>query len=270
MAKKAELTKTTNQAVVPFDYGSDAGDGMDYAGDDLILPLFILAQDKSKVCEKRDPKYIEGCEAGKIVDTSTKKLYDELTIVLAKRKLTYEEWLKEEGKTTATWQASHPENSPLVAEALLANGGSPIKMTVPGKPNNLLQETRAIYGIIIDPETEKPIGRAFIPFDRSKLQAFKAYWTLIDTEPSLRSGVPIYAMVAKLTVTDEHKKGEYFKGYSLMPRSGDPMTSLIGPDHPAYESAKQMAEGLKAGTMKVDMSQAADTDNDETTDKVFK
>ena len=76
MNQVVEKKKNTNVALASM-FEEDANTGLDNMGtEDMALPFLRILAQLSPEVNKRDSKYIEGAEAGMILNTVTKQVYD--------------------------------------------------------------------------------------------------------------------------------------------------------------------------------------------------
>ena len=74
-------------------FEADANKGsQNIAQEDLALPFLKVLGQLSPEVNKRDGKYVEGAEPGKIINTVTNQLFDTLQVVPVFYKRQYIEW----------------------------------------------------------------------------------------------------------------------------------------------------------------------------------
>ena len=74
-------------------FEADANQGaQNISQEDLALPFLEVLGQLSPEVNKRDAKYVEGAEPGKIINTVTNELFDEIQIVPCHYKRQYIEW----------------------------------------------------------------------------------------------------------------------------------------------------------------------------------
>ena len=74
-------------------FEADANQGaQNIAQEDLALPFLKILGQLSPEVNKRDGKYVEGAELGKIINTVTNALYDSIDVVPCHYKRQYIEW----------------------------------------------------------------------------------------------------------------------------------------------------------------------------------
>jgi len=80
-------------ALATFDMEADANKGaQNISQEDLALPFLKILGQLSPEVNKRDGKYVEGAEPGKIINTVTNQLFDTLQVVPVFYKRQYIEW----------------------------------------------------------------------------------------------------------------------------------------------------------------------------------
>ncbi len=248
--------KTTEVATVkpggavalPYDYGDDAGVGMDITMEDLRIPFIALAQNDSKILDPDEPTYAEGGAAGMMFNGATKEYSDELYLALAIRQTTFVEWKEDRGG----FVAEHMPLDPIVREA---KANAVKKHELRTKDGNDLEETRSIYAIILDADAN-PLGYCVVPFTSSKMGPWRDYWTKMDTA-RVAKGAPLYAHTVRLTaVDDKSRAGKKFKNYLLAPANGGIAESMVAPDSAAFIAAKALFEAVNDGRATADRSTA--------------
>ncbi len=246
----AVVPATSQEVALPHSYGDDAGVGMDFSMDDLLIPFVSLLQTDSKQCVKQGEDYIEGAEAGMIANTATKELFgaeEGMLLVPAKRRRTFVEWAPNRGG----FIAEHEPGSPIVRQAL-ASGAK--KSELKTDAGNDLQETFSIWGIIVDAD-RVPQGFCVVPCTSSKIKPYRAYWTRIDSAKITKSA-PIFANVLRLSsrFVPDHPSGKKFFTYVLTPAGDSVVGSLLDPTSQAYIVAKELREAINQGRAKADQS----------------
>jgi len=87
VAEKKEGALATNL------FEADANQGaQNISQEDLALPFLKVLGQLSPEVNKRDAKYVEGAEPGKIINTVTNELFDEIKIIPCHYKRQYIEW----------------------------------------------------------------------------------------------------------------------------------------------------------------------------------
>ena len=83
--------------------------------EDLALPFLKILGQLSPEVNKRDGKYVEGAEPGKIINTVTNALYDTIMLYLFLYKRQYIEW-QDRGTSTGAPVAIHDADSDIVSQ----------------------------------------------------------------------------------------------------------------------------------------------------------
>lgn len=252
MKKKSELAKTKKGEVsMPYNYGEDAGVGMDLTLDDLKIPFVALMQNESKALDPDEESYVPGGEPGQILNTKTKEYSDELILVPAYRKISYVEWLPDR----QGFAAEHDPSSPVVREAK-ANAAKRNELYT--QQGNQLEETKSLYCIVLDQDGETPIDFCVVSFTSSKMVPWREYFTALDSAKATK-GAPLFAHSFRLTSVRSERKGKKFFNYRLVPLrdadgniTNDPseanvISSMIAPDSQAYAKAKEMRDAIESG-----------------------
>ncbi len=273
MTKKDAVatTPTDTSLALPFNYGEDAGVGMDITLDDLRIPMAVLAQTESKVLIEGEAKYIAGGKPGDILNSAT-KVYTPgdvgLLLVPSSIKTSVIEWL--------------PDNQGFVAEHEITSEIAKNARANGNKLNgNDLVKTKTMVATVVD-ESLTPVGFIVVPFSSSKLAAWSDYFTKIDTAKATRTA-PIYANLIRLvSFDDKNREGKRYKNYSMFPARngrgalistkgltskgdvaevaalGSVVTSMVDPAGLAFLAAKQLREQLESGVAKIDRENTAD------------
>jgi hypothetical protein len=204
MAKNAlaEVDPRTRALDVPPEFleelGKHEGQGVSDRPEDNLIPLIYLLQDGSPQVKKREPKYIEGAEAGDIILTNLKRLYKGSTgIVFQPVAFTVDwgEWIKrDKGGGFVARHTSRPPNALEVPDPKAQ--GRRMLWEMPN--GNDLIETRNHYGYILDPELG-PM-QALLPLTSTGHQVSRAWMTEMRTKrlPDGRRA-PSYARAYRLT-----------------------------------------------------------------------
>ena len=102
-------------ALATFDMEADANKGaQNISQEDLALPFLKILGQLSPEVNKRDGKYVEGAEPGKIINTVTNQLYDTLEVVPVFYKRQYIEW-QDRGTSSGAPVAIHEADSDIVS-----------------------------------------------------------------------------------------------------------------------------------------------------------
>ena len=97
-------------------FEADANQGaQNISQDDLALPFFKVLGQLSPEVNKRDAKFVEGAEPGRIINTVTNELFDELKVIPCHYKRQYIEW-QDRGTSTGAPVAIHEADSDIVSQ----------------------------------------------------------------------------------------------------------------------------------------------------------
>jgi len=97
-------------------FEADANQGaQNIAQEDLALPFLKILGQLSPEVNKRDGKYVEGAEPGKIINTVTNQLFDEVNVVPCHYKRQYIEW-QDRGQSTGAPVAIHDADSDIISQ----------------------------------------------------------------------------------------------------------------------------------------------------------
>ena len=110
VAEKKEGALQTNL------FEADAQQGaQNISQEDLALPFLKILGQLSPEVNKRDGKYVEGAEPGKIINTVTNELYDDIDVIPCHYKRQYVEW-QDRGTSTGAPVAIHDADSDIVSQ----------------------------------------------------------------------------------------------------------------------------------------------------------
>ena len=103
-------------ALATFDMEADANMGaQNISQEDLALPFLKILGQLSPEVNKRDGKYVEGAEPGKIINTVTNQLYDKVSVIPCHYKRQYVEW-QDRGTSTGAPVAIHDADSDIISQ----------------------------------------------------------------------------------------------------------------------------------------------------------
>ena len=106
--KEGALAVTTVEA--------DANQGaQNISQEDLALPFLKILGQLSPEVNKRDGKYVEGAEPGKIINTVTNQLFSHVDVVPCHYKRQYIEW-QDRGQSTGAPVAIHEADSDIISQ----------------------------------------------------------------------------------------------------------------------------------------------------------
>jgi hypothetical protein len=222
-------------ALATFDMEADAQQGaQNISQEDLALPFLKILGQLSPEVNKRDGKYVEGAEPGKIINTVTNALYDEINVIPCHYKRQYIEWA-DRGTSTGAPVAIHEADSDIVSQT---TRGKDYKDRLPN--GNYLDNTANHFVLVVgdNPET------ALISMKSTQLKVSRKWNSMMmGIKMQGKNGLftpPTYSHIYKLkTVQMSNDKGTWF-GWDV---------EKVGPvtDKNIYDMGKSFAESVGKG-----------------------
>ena len=230
-----QVTEKKNGALATFDMEADAQQGaQNISQEDLALPFLKILGQLSPEVNKRDGKYVEGAEPGKIINTVTNELFDTINVIPCHYKRQYIEW-QDRGTSTGAPVAIHEADSDIISQTTrgkdykdrLANG-------------NYLENTASHFVLVRsgNPHT------ALISMKSTQLKVSRKWNSMMmGLKMQGKNGLftpPTYSHIYKLsTVQMSNDKGTWF-GWDV---------SKVGPvtEKHEYEMAKAFALSVGKG-----------------------
>jgi hypothetical protein len=258
-------TKTTAVAT-PNAYGEDAGLGFEgTTAKDLAIPFLGILQTNSPQVEGGD-KPVEGAKPGMIINTVTGELHDGskgVPFIPVHYDRAFVEWKPRDAG--GGFVASHDPDSELVkAEVAKQPRG---KIILANK--NELIETEYCYGLVLDADFETVLGFAVQSITSTKLTPWRKFKSALYM---LKGRPPLLANRAVLmTEKQKNEKGTFFNA-KYVPAKGTWLTSLIAPDSPLLQEAKEFRQLVITGIAKAafeTQNAAGDTGSGNTEDAPF-
>ena len=213
-------------------FEADANQGaQNISQEDLALPFLKVLGQLSPEVNKRDAKYVEGAEPGKIINTVTNELFDEIQIVPCHYKRQYIEW-QDRGTSTGAPVAIHEADSDIISQT---TRGKDYKDRLPN--GNYLDNTASHFVLVIgnNPST------ALISMKSTQLKVSRKWNSLMmGIKLQGKNGLftpPTYSHIYNLsTVQMSNDKGTWF-GWEV---------EKMGPveDKAVYEMAKAFAQSV--------------------------
>ena len=216
-------------------FEADANQGaQNISQEDLALPFLKVLGQLSPEVNKRDAKYVEGAEPGKIINTVTNELFDEIQIVPCHYKRQYIEW-QDRGTSTGAPVAIHEADSDIISQT---TRGKDYKDRLPN--GNYLDNTAQHFVLAVGstPQT------ALISMKGTQLKVSRKWNSMMmGIKMQGKNGLftpPTYSHIYNLkTVQMSNDKGTWF-GWDV---------SKVGPvtSKTDYEMAKSFATSVGKG-----------------------
>ena len=220
-------------------FEADANQGaQNISQEDLALPFLKILGQLSPEVNKRDGKYVEGAEPGKIINTVTNKLFDKISVVPCHYKRQYIEW-QDRGTSSGAPVAIHDAGSDIVSQT---TRGKDYKDRLPN--GNYLDNTASQFVLVLgdNPST------ALISMKSTQLKVSRKWNSLMmGIKLQGKNGLftpPTYSHIYNLsTVQMSNDKGTWF-GWEV---------EKMGPveDAGVYEMAKSFAMSVGKGEVEV-------------------
>ena len=249
--KKNEIAKakSTTVSTEVYDYGEDAGVGMEITMADLRVPRISLIQGDSRVRFEDEPNYVPGAEEGQLLNSGTKELYngeEGILIVPAMMKTTLVEFKEDRGG----FVAEHEMTSEI--------GRRFPRGRIKEKGTTDLVKTSTLIAVRLDPETMEVVEYLVIPFTSSKLGAWSSYFTKVQTAKKTK-GNPLFSRLVRLISFPDKKGSDRFANYKMFParnEAGDltlvesegcVATSFIAPGSDIFLAARGLRDDFLSG-----------------------
>jgi len=224
------------------EFEADAGAGMENAdSDSFSIPFLRVVQSNSPEVEELD-----NAKPGKIVNTATSELYDEVEVVPVTYDRAFIEWVPRDngGGLAAFWSVEEGKK----AEAEHGRDGAKIKL-----PNgNDLIDTRQHYVLIKheDGSTEP----AMIAMASTQINNSKEWMNKINRVkvPGSNNTAPMFACSYTLGTRKRQKDSYSWHVWTI--EQNDWV------DSNTYHDAKAFLESIKAGEAKADLEAAEETE----------
>ena len=216
-------------------FEADANQGaQNISQEDLALPFLKVLGQLSPEVNKRDAKYVEGAEPGKIINTVTNELFDEIKIIPCHYKRQYIEW-QDRGTSTGAPVAIHEASSDIVSQT---TRGKDYKDRLPN--GNYLDNTAQHFVLALG----KTPQTALISMKGTQLKVSRKWNSMMmGIKMQGKNGLftpPTYSHIYNLkTVQMSNDKGTWF-GWDV---------TKVGPvtDKSFYDMAKTFATSVGKG-----------------------
>jgi len=282
------LTQTGSRALASYDFGEDAGVGLENVDkSELKLPWITLLQSNSPQVEDGDPKQMPGAKAGQFLNTLTKRLYDGkkgFVIVPAMRDRNFVEYTPRNlgGGFLGAHSPTDPAITTLIANHNRKLGRRPdaeiygklsttTKHSSDGLPLDGTEfiDTRYLFAVVA-PEDE-PAFWAMLSFKSTQIDKQKQLVSRAlgfkyphPAKPGVMQNPPLWAHRWYMTSKPEQKKGKTFQGYELKlaEKNEDGSEkpewfSLMKMDDELYQLGRSLYKAMASGEAKADFSQQA-------------
>ena len=222
-------------ALATFDMEADANKGaQNISQEDLALPFLKILGQLSPEVNKRDGKYVEGAEPGKIINTVTNELFDSINVIPCHYKRQYIEW-QDRGTSTGAPVAIHEASSDIISQT---TRGKDYKDRLPN--GNYLDNTANHFVLVLG----KSPSTALISMKSTQLKISRKWNSMMmGIKMQGKNGLftpPTYSHIYNLkTVQMSNDKGTWF-GWDV---------SKVGPvaSKEDYEMAKGFATSVGKG-----------------------
>ena len=230
-----QVTTKKEGALATNLFEADAQQGaQNISQEDLALPFLKILGQLSPEVNKRDGKYVEGAEPGKIINTVTNDLYDMISVIPCHYKRQYIEWA-DRGTSTGAPVAIHEADSDIVSQT---TRGKDYKDRLPN--GNYLDNTANHFVLVLrnNPQT------ALISMKSTQLKVSRKWNSMMmGIKMQGKNGLftpPTYSHIYNLsTVQMSNDKGTWF-GWDV---------TKVGPvtEKHEYDMAKAFAESVGKG-----------------------
>ncbi len=216
-------------------FEADANQGaQNISQEDLALPFLKILGQLSPEVNKRDGKYVEGAEPGKIINTVTNELFDSINVIPCHYKRQYIEW-QDRGTSTGAPVAIHEAGSDIINKT---KRDASYKDRLPN--GNYLDNTANHFVLVLG----KSPSTALISMKSTQLKISRKWNSMMmGIKMQGKNGLftpPTYSHIYNLkTVQMSNDKGTWF-GWDV---------SKVGPvtSKTDYEMAKSFATSVGKG-----------------------
>ena len=216
-------------------FEADANQGaQNISQEDLALPFLKILGQLSPEVNKRDGKYVEGAEPGKIINTVTNELFDSINVIPCHYKRQYIEW-QDRGTSTGAPVAIHEAGSDIINQT---KRDASYKDRLPN--GNYLDNTANHFVLVLG----KSPSTALISMKSTQLKISRKWNSMMmGIKMQGKNGLftpPTYSHIYNLkTVQMSNDKGTWF-GWDV---------SKVGPvaDKSIYDIAKTFADRVGKG-----------------------
>ena len=230
-----QVTEKKEGALATNLFEADANQGaQNMSQEDLALPFLKILGQLSPEVNKRDGKYVEGAEPGKIINTVTNELYDDIDVIPCHYKRQYVEW-QDRGTSTGAPVAIHDADSDIVSQTTRD------KTYKDRLPNGNYLENTANHFVLL---CGKNPGTALISMKSTQLKVSRKWNSMMmGIKMQGKNGLftpPTYSHIYNLkTVQMSNDKGTWF-GWDVSKKGSVTQKDL-------YDMAKNFAISVGKG-----------------------
>jgi hypothetical protein len=230
-----QVTEKKEGALQTNLFEADANQGaQNMSQEDLALPFLKILGQLSPEVNKRDGKYVEGAEPGKIINTVTNELYDDIDVIPCHYKRQYVEW-QDRGTSTGAPVAIHDADSDIVSQTTRD------KTYKDRLPNGNYLENTANHFVLL---CGKNPGTALISMKSTQLKVSRKWNSMMmGIKMQGKNGLftpPTYSHIYNLkTVQMSNDKGTWF-GWDVSKKGSVTQKDL-------YDMAKNFAISVGKG-----------------------
>lgn len=239
-----ELKEKAETGLEVYDYGQDAGSGFENQTDaDIAIPFIYVLQSNSDAVQS------EKANSGQIYNNVTGEFSDEVIFVPATTQHVFVEWIPiDDG---GGFVGIHQLNSDVVKKAKEESTEFGRYKTPEG---NDLIETFYVYGVTC--QGEEATGMGCIAFTSTKISVYKRWNTKLKMFQINSGGrkicPPLFAHLTKMTTIKESKGKYNWHNAVLSPANGSVKESLLSPQDPRFQAAKECKEMVESGLVRAD------------------
>lgn len=237
------------------DYAQYAGAGFDnQTSEDIAVPFINILQSNSPQVVDELP----GATAGKLINSVTGDIYDELDFVPSLTDHMFVEWKPRSEGGKGGFVGTHPLESDVVKNSRATQEFGEFQTDA----GNDLVDTYYVYGIAVDKKSGVSF-QAAIAYASTKVKKYKAWSTkarlqvAVDTN-GRKQQLPLFAFCYTIkTVKEENKHGKFYNFTVPDFANGSAEKSRLAPDSELFQQAALTYTAVKGGTAKVDHAAAA-------------
>jgi hypothetical protein len=277
----------TNDSLIPapepgalqiIDYDALSGAGFENTSEkDLSLPFLNLLQSNSPEVKKQNAKYVPGAEAGMILNSQTRQVFDgQKGIVIVPLFVThlYTKWNSRDAGGGFRGTLELQDSLVKTAQEAFDRNHDPKKklskhLLLPTGEN--IVETYYVFALVLSDDGETPVGGVVIPFTSTKITAYKkGIYTPCYTMKGPNGKIPpLFSHRLRLTTALETRPdGESFN-YRIAPMSGSLRESQIPSDHPLARVALENYKDVSSGKVKAAEQGIVEPEAESPRDEVF-